>query len=256
MSQKEQLNLTSAANPFDRWFEMRKTPSHPEGESIMSRLFDRLDGAYPHKWRSNFPNQQAIDNWSVSWTEAFEEEGIKPEDIKAGLKACRNRFDWPPSCAEFVKACKPEEPEINALTAYYQAVAGITEREQGRMGKWSHPAIYWASSKMAFDLKHQTYSQMKIRWEEEFNAQMSRGEWEPIPEPMIALPAPGKAQLSKEGAAKMMEQLGASGILKAGPSDTAWYRKILARFKKGDKTLMQIQIRFAQEAAKAHGYVA
>ena len=249
----EQSNLTQMASPFDRWFQQIPAIGNI---SLMDHLFNRLDGAYPHKWRSNFPNQQAIDNWSVSWAEAFEDEGIKPEDIKAGLKACRNRFDWPPSCAEFIKACKPQEKEITALTAYYEAVAGLMERDLGRMGKWSHPAIFWASSKMAFDLKSQTFSQMKTRWEEEFNAQMNRQEWEPIPVPMVALPAPGKAQLSKEGAVKMLEQLGANGILKARPGDSYWYRKILARFKKGDKTLMPIQIRFAQEAAKAHGYVA
>lgn len=91
--------------PFSKWFDV-----HPGlGISMMDHLFNRLDGAYPHKWRSAFANQQAIDNFCESWAEAFEEEDITPNHIKNGLKVCRNSFDWPPSCAEFIKACKTVE---------------------------------------------------------------------------------------------------------------------------------------------------
>lgn len=94
-----------STQPFSKWFEV-----HPGlGISMMDHLFNRLDGAYPHKWRSAFANQQAIDNFCESWAEAFEEEGITPDHIKNGLKACRSQFDWPPSCAEFIKACKTVE---------------------------------------------------------------------------------------------------------------------------------------------------
>ncbi len=93
-------------NQFSKWFEQKSN-----GKNLMELLFDRLDGAYPHKWRSNFPNQDAIDNWMTSWSEAFEEEKVTPEMIKNGLKACRSQFDWPPSCAEFIKSCKPAVKE-------------------------------------------------------------------------------------------------------------------------------------------------
>ena len=75
--------------------------------SLIDHLFNRLDGAYPGKWRQNFRNQQAIDNWAESWVEAFEEEGITPQDVKVGLRECRKRFGWPPSVAEFMQACRP-----------------------------------------------------------------------------------------------------------------------------------------------------
>jgi hypothetical protein len=239
------LNLTNTANPFDVWFAPH---AQLAGLSMMDHLFNRLDGAYPHKWRSNFPGQDAIDNWKTSWAEAFHDEGIAPADIKAGLKACRTRFDWPPSCAEFMKACRLP---IDKMAAYYEAAAGVQARSKGDMGRWSHPAIFWAAMPMAFDLGAQTYSQIKGRWEQALDEQMDRGEWASIPAPMVALPAPGRADLSREKAAKMLNELGASGLLKPKTEHLRWANKILDREKRGDKSLLSIQVRMAREAMGA-----
>lgn len=216
----------------------------------MDHLFSRLDGMYPIRWRSAFPNQDTIDNWMVTWSEAFEDEGIKPEMIRGGLKACRTKYDWPPSCGEFLKSCKPT---IDPMVAYYQAVEGVAARNRGGVGTWSHPAIYWAAMPMAFDLSSQTFSQIKGRWEQALATQMDRGEWAEIPMPdpeRAALPAPGKALLSRENANKMVEEL---GLKLQKTNHTLWYRNILDRHARGDKTLSMVQINFAKEAAKNHG---
>lgn len=239
------LTLTNLANPFSKWFEV--VPAL--GISLMDHLFNRLDGAYPHKWRSNFPNQQAIDNWCESWAEAFEEEGITPQDVKAGLKTCRSRYDWPPSCAEFIKACKPS---IDSVVAYYEAVNGMQAREKGEMGTWSHPAVFWAAVQIsAFDLKNQSYSQLKTRWEAALKEQMAKGAWEAIEAPLLALPAPGKSKMSREHATKLVQELQASEIIKKSDDKIdhrAWARKILERAKKECHGLSSLQIRFAREA--------
>ena len=242
---QDQQQATST-RPYSQWFE----PHAELGISLIDHLYNRLDGAYPHKWRSNFPNQQAIDNWAESWVEAFEEESITPNMVRAGLKSIRKRCYWPPSCAEFIKACKPS---VDPMVAYYEAVAGVQARSQGEMGTWGHPAIYWAAMPMSFDLGSQTYSQMKGRWERALADQMAKLEWEPIPAPMKALPAPGKSALSRENAAKMLHDLGASGVIKshAGHDPKAWAKKIVARQANGDKTLSMIQIQFATEAMAA-----
>lgn len=240
---------TQLANPFDRWFAPLEIL---RGKSLMDHLYNRLDGAYPHKWRSNFPSPEAIDNWKVSWAEAFEDEGITPTDVKAGLKACRTRYDWPPSCAEFIKACKPS---VDPLVAYYEAVNGTRAREQGKKGEWSHPAIFWAAVKVsAYDLKHASYSQIKQRWEKALSDEMEKGEWAAVPEPLPALPAPGKSTLSREHAEKMVSELKADGIANAATDKTdhkLWAKRILAREKKGDKDLTALQVRFAREAMAA-----
>lgn len=219
----------------------------------MDHLFNRLDGAYPHKWRSAFPNQQAIDNWCISWSEQFDESGIQPADIKAGLTACRTKYDWPPSCAEFIKACKPS---VDNLVAYYEAVAGVAARKMGEMGVWSHPAIYWAAMPMAFDLGQQSYSQMKARWEAALTDQMARGEWGTIPATTLALPEPGKTELSREKAQKAIGEYKADNVIKTENSRVDhcyWAKKIKARQKRGDKSLTLTQIKFADEALAAAG---
>lgn len=235
-----------STQPFSKWFDV-----HPAlGISMMDHLFNRLDGAYPHKWRSNFPNQQAIDNWCESWAEAFEEEGITPNDVKAGLKACRSRYDWPPSCAEFIKACKPA---VDPMVAYYEAINGIQAREKGEMGEWSHPAIFWATLDVsAFDLKNQGYSQVKTRWEKALADQLAKGEWAAIPAPLPALPAPGKGVLSREKAAQLVSEYKAEEVVKSadGTNHRAWIGKIFERQKRGDSSLPGISIKLAREAQK------
>lgn len=244
MSTPTTTNATISTQPFSKWFEV-----HPGlGISMMDHLFNRLDGAYPDKWKRNFPNQQAIDNWSESWAEAFEEDGITPHDIKAGLRACRTRYDWPPSCAEFIKACKPS---IDPTVAYYQAVAGIQARERGDIGDWSHPAIFWASAQLTFELKNQTYSTVRARWESALKAEMEKGEWPEIPKPALALSAPARAELSREQSAKRLAELQATTVTKRSDDRVdhlLWAKRLLRRHKEGDKSIPTISLQFAREA--------
>lgn len=242
---------TSSKEDFTKWFQPIEVLG---GLSMMDHLFNRLDGAYPHKWRSAFPNQQAIDNWCVSWSEEFDDSGIQPSDIKAGLKACRTKYDWPPSCSEFIKACRPS---VDPLVAYYEAVAGVAARKNGEMGAWSHPAIYWAAMPLSFDLGNQAYSQMKQRWEKALAEQMLLGDWAAIPQPALALPEPGKSELSREKAKQLVTDYKATDVIKSAKSNVDhnwWAKKIKDREKRGDKTLSPLQIKFANEALQAaHG---
>jgi hypothetical protein len=235
--------------PHSKWFE-----PHPGlGISLMDHLFNRLDGAYPHKWRANFPDAQAIDNWQESWVEAFEEEGITPDDVKSGLKACRSRYAWPPSCAEFIQACKPF---ADPVAAYHEAVAGLEARRKGEMGTWSHPAIYWAATYLQNELMGQAYSAVKDRWVAILKAQLGQPNWAEIPQPRQQLPAPGKTMMSRESAAAMIRQLEEQGIVVRAvaerPDDSVdhkrWARRILKRVADGDKSVTLTTANLARDA--------
>lgn len=190
------------------WLEGR---AWPDGTtcSLMDRLFNRLDGIYPNRWRAAFANQAAIANWREAWAEAFEEEGITAEEVKRGIVESRRRYDWPPSLAEFLKACRPP---IDYEAAFIEAVEQLRLREYDR-DRWTRPAIYWAAAVKvgAFDMQSMRYDQIKGRWkravdaaEDEIRAGKLPNE---VPKFLTALPAPGQADLPPEEIARRLAEV-------------------------------------------------
>lgn len=184
--------------PPSVWLDARAWPDGFEG-SMMDRLYNRLDGLYPTRWRSAFADKNAIANWREAWAEAFAEERLSPEEVKRGLAECRRKFDWPPSLPEFLKACRPP---IDYEAAFCEAVAQYRLREEGR-DVWSAPAIYWAATKIGlFDLRNATYSGIKGRWAAAMNEALEAirtGKLPAeVPQAAKALPAPGETSVDPE----------------------------------------------------------
>lgn len=233
------MTPTVTTQPISRWLDI-----HPAlGISMMDHLFNRLDGAYPHKWRSNFPSEQSIANWRESWAEAFEQEQLTPEDVKEGLKACRSRYDWPPSCAEFVKACRPN---IDPESAWIEACEALAERQAGGKGAWSHPAIFWAATSMAFEIRSSSFGANQKRWERVLREQVEMGQWEAIPMPAPALPAPDRSGNARSDAKRLLEEI-SKLRLNDGKNPKRWAHRILERIANGEK-LPPISMQFAREA--------
>lgn len=197
------------------------------------------------------------DQWAGADTDeliahwASELSGYSGAEIKRGLAATDSR-DWPPTLPEFKKMCRAP---VNEMAAYYEALAGLEARGKGEAGNWSHPSIYWAASLLRVDLMSQTHAQVKDRWSALLKSQMERGEWAEIPAPRVMLPAPDPSPNAKEHAAKMLLELGASGIIKRisdkGVDHKAWAKRIMERAKRKDTSLSLLQIRFATEALSA-----
>lgn len=218
------------------------------GMSLMDHLFNRLDGAYPRKWRADFQNEIAIANWKETWSEAFDEEGIMPMEIKTGLSNCRRMFDWPPSLTEFLRACRPGlDPEI----AFHEAVQGLICRRKGERGTWSHPAIYHAAVDVGqHDVLNCTYSAIKNRWDKALTSQLAKNDWAEIPDASIALPEPKKTEMTNAEAQKAMNRMGAGGVLnKSGRDAKAWAQKILDNQKGKSHTVIEMARRALGEAA-------
>lgn len=219
-----------------------------EGKCLLDHMFNRLDGMYPGKWRQNFTTEQSIKNWKDEVERVFTEEGITPAHVKPGLQACRRLYrDWPPSVPQLADACLPP---VDPVSAYHEAVAGIEARGKGEIGTWSHPAIYWAASRLAKDLMITPAQQMKDRWAAALRSQLALKEWLPIPEARPALPAPGQTMLSAEDAAAMLKQLGAATVtIKPGDFDhLRWAKKLLEREAAGDKRVTKLQLKEARAA--------
>jgi hypothetical protein len=231
------MNLTTASS----------TSTTPLPASWVEKLLHKMLLSYGKKFTDQWgatTTDELVEHW------AQELAGYLPLEIARGLKALETR-DWPPTLPEFKKLCRAP---IDAMKAYYEAIAGTQARTAGEYGKWSHPAIYWAAMPLSFDLGSQTYSQIKPRWEAALAEQLEKGEWPEIPQPMLALAAPGKSVPSREEAAQMLRKLKATTVISTpidGRDPKRWAKAILERLARGDKTLMPIQIKFAQEAMGA-----
>lgn len=216
----------------------------PLPERWVEQLFRRMLLSYGKKFTDQWggaDTAELIAYWSM------EMGGYSGQEIARGLKAMEAR-DWPPSLPEFKKMCRPP---VDALKAYYEAMAGIQARAKGEFGTWSHPAVYWAAIPLSFDLGAQTYSQVKARWESALDEQLERGEWLEIPQPVLALSAP-KKQTSRDEAVKALLNLKIEIKTPNSKIDhKLWARRIQSRAARGDKTLSLIQIQEATEALEA-----
>lgn len=218
-----------------------ETSTKPLKMQWIEKLFERMISLYGNKFLDMWRD---IDLQGVKETWAQELGKLSRDEIARGANALSQQ-EWPPTLPQFISLCKVK---INALSGYYEAINGLAARERGEIGEWSHPAIFWASVKVgAFDLKNQGYAAIKARWEAAFEEEMAKGQWAAIPEPMIALPAPGE-KATKEVAERYIAE---TQVIKSESTATdhkRWAKLIMERHKAGDKTLSHIQISFAKEA--------
>ena len=213
-------------------------------ENLVAAIFAKMQLDYGKKFTDQWgaTNPDALNAHWVS-----ELTGYTPREIKRGLAEMDHK-DWPPTLPEFKKMCRAP---LNDMATYYEAISGLEARGKGEMGVWSHPAVYWAASFLRVDLMSQTHAQMKDRWAAALKAQMERSEWAEIPAARVLLPMPDTSPAAKKLAAKMMQDLGAAGVIKKAKDNVdhkLWAKTIMARHARGDKTLSMIQLQFARTA--------
>lgn len=223
-------NLTtpesSTSTPLQAWVE---------------KLLRYMLAAYGKKFTDQWCMVEQRDIVEV-WAEEL--EGLTHAELKAGKDALVDRV-FPPTLPEFKRLCRPG---VDPLKAYYEAVAGVQARFAGEHGEWSHPAIYHAAMPMAVELREQSYSQVKARWETALAQQLAKGAWEEIPIPMLQLTAPGQSTTSSEKARAAIAHLVSSVVNRPGSADPkAWARRLLAREHAGEK-LSPTQVHMAREA--------
>jgi len=215
--------------------------------SWIDALFIKMANFYGNKFKVMWGDSD-INNVKAVWTQELSK--LSRDEIAKGANSLVNQ-EYCPSLPQFIKLCRTD---IDSVAAYYEALNGVIAREKGEMGEWSHPAIFWATTKISsFDLKNQTYSNIKARWERALNEEINKGQWSDIPKAQIALPAPF-TQATKDVADKYLAE---TQIIKKQESKTdhkRWAKVILQREKDGDKTLTHIQLSMAKDAMKNEMY--
>lgn len=172
--------------------------------------------------------------------------GFSREELGRGYKALAKQ-KYPPTLPEFMALCRPP---VDKVKAYHEAVKGLQERRLGRMGEWSHPAIFWAASRMAFDLLNMTYQQCRVRFERELDKELEATTWQEIPEASHALPPP---KIDREKAkAEAEKALQAIGFKPKGINgNTDWIHSNFKRIKNGWKPLPGIRACIIEGAQNA-----
>lgn len=139
---------------------------------------------------------------------------------------------------------------IDPYTAYLEAIDGVIARERGETGKWSHPAIYWASVRIgAFDLKSKSYSQLKRRWMTALAEELIVPHPKSVPPSHIAhkrcAPRPSPA-----AARKLVNQLRMTMTKSKYEvrDPKRWARRIQARIAAGDDSITRLQAEAARRA--------
>lgn len=213
----------------------------PIPEAWIEKLFSKMLLEYGKKFTDQW-GMVATDDMIRHW--ANELAGYTGPEMAKGVAALSTKT-FPPTLPEFKTMCRPP---VDATRAYYEAVAGVQARITGEMGEWSHPAIYWAAMPMSTDLQQLGYSQVRPRWEAAFAAQMARTEWEPIPAPVLALTAPGKASTPPEVAQEKIKRLVRTVMAKPADFDhKAWAHRIIEREDAGE-TIASFQLKEARAA--------
>lgn len=245
-------NLAPSMSELGEW----RRPRGPEGKSALTVLYNRLDGAYPGKFRSAFTSPDSIDNWKDAWEAAFIREQIHPQEVAAALD--RMRGEWPPSLPEFLALCRPP---VDPEQAFYTAVDGLQARQRGEIGNWPHPAIYWAAVRIGHhDMLASGYSGIKGRWLNALHDIMGKGKWADIPEPTLALAAPGKATTSDDDARAQLVKVNAAVAeavrpvpAQTGRRELRWAYRILEQDKQPTGRPTAICVQMAERALRAVG---
>jgi len=84
-------------------------------------------------------------------------------------------------------------------------------RQNGEMGNWPDPCIYWAASRFGpFEVLNEPLAKHRVSWVAELDRarnQKAKGLLPEIPQPRKALVAPGKAVTPREEARKRIREI-------------------------------------------------
>ena len=224
-------------------------PSSAIEPEVIDGIFEQLTFIYGAKFLDSLvmPVPETKKFWSAALS------GLSDDELVRGINSMMQPRAFPPQVNEFLAMCRPQ---VDATRAYYEALEGIQARRSGEVGVWSHPAIYYAAMPLSSDLLSQTYSSVRPRWEAALANQLAKGQWDEIKKPVPQLAAPPKLA-TKKSADDALKVIGASEVAKKKPEGTdhgLWFKRILWRLDKGDKTVSMVQKQFAVQAANALGF--
>jgi hypothetical protein len=152
-------------------------------ERIFSRLTAQLGAKAADLWTGVPP-----ETVKAEWSDAL--AGFHPTEIQRGLTSCQTRV-FAPTLGEFLRLCRPGlDPEL----AWFEAVDGMHQRENGKEGEWTHPAVYRAGREFAYELRTRSFQEMRKRWEWLLCKEFRKGWGGEIPPSLARIAAEAKGK--------------------------------------------------------------
>ena len=214
-------------------------------DTWIEKLFQKMEDRYGDLWATrygSFPRSRVKQTWAEDLGD------LSGEEVARGVAACRSA-KFPPTLPEFRALCRPP---IGFEIAFHEAVQQMSARESGK-DRWTSPAIFWAAVTIgAFDLRNGSWQSLEKRWRKVLQAEIDKGEWQPIPVRAVALPAPPVTKESREAAERTLKALGVK-LKECG--DKAWAQRIIDRAAAGEPVAYQA-LKMAKEALATVDYEA
>lgn len=205
--------------------------SMPKRVEWISRVFARFAAYYGARFHDMWGGTD-LDVVKQVWADDLAD--LSPDEITRGVVAAKSA-KFPPTLPEFRELCRPA---LNPECAFAEAVQQMALRDQGR-DQWSHPAIYWAASTVgSFDLRNAAWATIKVRWSRVLQAELAKGEWQPVPPRFEALPAPEQVAASPAKVREIIDR-SRNAITKHG--DTQWAHDVEARATAGEDVSMLLR---------------
>ena len=112
------------------------------------------------------------------WAEQL--AGYTVGEIKRGLREVATRR-FPPTLGEFAQWCRPcLDPEA----AWMEAEFCLRQREEGKVGDWTHPAVFRAASTMGNDVRSGDFQRHRARWTAALKRELAAGWGDGVPPPV------------------------------------------------------------------------
>lgn len=233
----------------DDQFEPERSVHFDAYEKWTARLFVYMESLYGARFQDMWGSVSDKGVMIKVWAQAL--IGLRRDEVARGRDALAAR-EWPPTLPEFIKLCRPG---LSPLVAYNEALEGMIKRDQGEDFRWSHPAIFWAASKLAYDLRHQTWGAIEKNWSAVLATEYAKGQWATIP--AVQRVQRLAYECAHNEASRALQQKAVATVKR--PDDKvnhlAWAERAIAIAKaKGDKAVKPYTLKAAREVlGLAHG---
>ncbi|WP_418131419.1 hypothetical protein [Variovorax sp. 278MFTsu5.1] len=142
----------------------------------VGKLFASLNGQLGGKLADLYqgvPVQDMQSEWAIGLA------GFRGREIERGLAACRAR-PFAPNLGEFARLCRPC---LDSDAAWIEAEHCLSQRRQGLIGDWSHPAVWRAACVMSREISAgEATSWNRKRWAAVLARELDKGWGDEVPE--------------------------------------------------------------------------